>query len=73
MKVTVFGLGYVGSVTAGALARDGHQVVGVDVAKAKLDEVSAGRSPVLEPGLEEVIAEVVSDGRPRVTEAPRSR
>ena len=68
MKVTVFGLGYVGSVTAAALARDGHEVCGVDVAKLKLDVLRAGQAPVLEPGLDEIIAEAVADGRLRATD-----
>lgn len=68
MKVTVFGLGYVGSVTAAALARDGHEVWGVDVAKAKLDAVRAGYSPVLEPGVGEILSRAVSDGRLRATD-----
>lgn len=68
MRVTVFGLGYVGSVTAAALARDGHQVVGVDVAKPKIDAFRAGRSPVLEPGLEELIGAALADGRLSATD-----
>jgi len=70
VKVAVFGLGYVGSVTAAALARDGHRVVGVDVAAAKIDAIRAGRTPVLEPGLEAIIAETVADGRLRATDDP---
>jgi GDP-mannose 6-dehydrogenase len=70
VKVTVFGLGYVGTVTAAALARDGHEVVGVDVAASKIDTISAGRSPVLEPGIDEIVAAAVSDGRLRATDDP---
>ena len=55
-RVTVFGLGYVGTVTAAALARDGHEVVGVDVSPEKLETLRAGRSPVLEPGVDEIVA-----------------
>jgi GDP-mannose 6-dehydrogenase len=68
VKVAVFGLGYVGSVTAAAMARDGHKIVGVDVSKPKIDALLSGRAPVLEPGLEELISEVVSDGRLRATD-----
>ena len=68
MRVTVFGLGYVGTVTAAALARDGHDVTGVDVAKAKLDAVQSGRSPVIEPGIDELLAEAVARGRLRATQ-----
>ena len=53
MKVAVFGLGYVGTVTAACLASQGHDVWGVDVDAAKVDEVRAGRSPVAEPGLDD--------------------
>ncbi|HXV35655.1 MAG TPA: nucleotide sugar dehydrogenase [Myxococcota bacterium] len=70
MKVAVFGLGYVGSVTAAALARDGHEVVGVDVSQPKIEALRAGRAPVLEPGLEELIAALVRGGRLRATDDP---
>jgi GDP-mannose 6-dehydrogenase len=62
MKVAVFGLGYVGTVTAACLASRGHDVWGVDVDAAKVGEVRAGRSPVAEPGLETLIAEAVAGG-----------
>ena len=70
MKVAVFGLGYVGSVTAAALARDGHEVVGVDVAAPKIEMLRAGRAPVLEPGLEELVRRGVAEGRLRATDDP---
>jgi GDP-mannose 6-dehydrogenase len=70
VKVAVFGLGYVGSVTAAALARDGHDVVGVDVAPAKIEAIRAGRSPVLEPGVDDVIASAVAAGRLHATDDP---
>jgi GDP-mannose 6-dehydrogenase len=69
-RVAVFGLGYVGSVTAAALARDGHEVVGVDVSAPKIDALRAGRCPVLEPGVEELIRAAVADGRLRATDDP---
>jgi GDP-mannose 6-dehydrogenase len=62
MKVAVFGLGYVGTVTAACLASKGHDVWGVDVDAAKVGEVRAGRSPVAEPGLEALIAQAVTGG-----------
>ncbi len=70
MRVTVFGLGYVGTVTAAALARDGHDVVGVDISAPKIATISAGRSPVLEPGIDELIASAVANGRFRATDDP---
>jgi len=67
MNVTVFGLGYVGCVTAACLARNGHTVIGVDVNPDKVAMINEGRAPIIEPGLAELIAAVVSDGRLRAT------
>ena len=67
MRVSVFGLGYVGSVSAASLATDGHQVVGVDVSADKVAAINAGRSPIVEPGLEEMLARTVAEGRLRAT------
>ena len=67
MKVAVLGLGYVGTVTAACLASRGHDVWGVDVAAAKVDEIRAGRSPVAEPGLNALVARAVADGTLRAT------
>jgi len=63
MRVSVFGLGYVGSVTAACLARSGHDVMGVDVNPLKVDMVRAGTSPVVERGLGELLAGMVAAGR----------
>jgi len=62
MKVAVVGLGYVGTVTAACVAANGHDVRGVDVDAAKVDEIRAGRSPVAEPGLDELVAQAVTGG-----------
>jgi GDP-mannose 6-dehydrogenase len=62
MKVAVIGLGYVGTVTAACLAANGHDVWGVDVDAAKVDEIRGGRSPVAEPGLDAIVARAVADG-----------
>jgi GDP-mannose 6-dehydrogenase len=62
MKVAVVGLGYVGTVTAACLAANGHDVWGVDVDAAKVDEISQGRSPVSEPGLGAIVAQAVAAG-----------
>jgi GDP-mannose 6-dehydrogenase len=56
MRVSVFGLGYVGTVSAASFAADGHDVIGVDVNKEKVRMVNEGRSPIVEPGLDEVLA-----------------
>jgi len=61
MKVAVLGLGYVGTVTAACLATNGHDVWGVDVDAAKVDDICAGRSPVAEPGLDTLVARAVAD------------
>jgi GDP-mannose 6-dehydrogenase len=67
MKIAVFGLGYVGTVTAAGLASRGHDVCGVDVDAAKVSAVQAGRSPVVEPGVGDLIRDAVSSGRLRAT------
>src|SRR5581483_339575 len=70
MNVTVFGLGYVGCVTAACLARGGHHVCGVDVNEEKVGMINAGQSPIVEPGLGELIAAGRNDGRLRATTDP---
>jgi GDP-mannose 6-dehydrogenase len=67
MTVVVVGLGYVGAVTAACLAELGHRVVGVDVDRQKVDEIEAGRSPIVEPRLEELVAAGRAAGRLQVT------
>jgi len=67
MQVSVFGLGYVGSVSAASFAADGHHVIGVDVNPDKVAAINAGRSPIVEPGLEDVLARTVAEGRLRAT------
>lgn len=67
MKVSVFGLGYVGCVSAAAFADDGHEVVGVDVIPDKVAAVNEGRSPIVEPGLDELLQRGVQSGRLRAT------
>jgi GDP-mannose 6-dehydrogenase len=67
MRITVIGLGYVGAVSAGCLARRGHHVVGVDINPRKVASINDGHAPVLEPGLPEAIAEAVESGRLRAT------
>ena len=63
MKISVFGLGYVGCITAACLADEGHQVIGVDVNTAKIQSIQAGHSPIAEPGLAQMIGENVVANR----------
>src|SRR5262245_51483334 len=67
MRVSVFGIGYVGCVTAACLARDGHDVTAVDVDEEKIALVNDGRSPVVEPGMDGLVADGVRAGRLRAT------
>ena len=67
MRVSVFGLGYVGSVSAASFAADGHDVIGVDVTPEKVSAVNEGRSPIVEPGLEELLQQGVRTKRLRAT------
>ena len=67
MKVAILGLGYVGTVTAAGLASQGHDVVGVDVDRRKVATINAGQSPVVEPGVDRMVAGAVSAGVLRAT------
>ncbi len=62
MKISVFGMGYVGVVTSACMARDGMQVVGVDVSREKVDMIARGQSPIIELGLSELLDEAVKCG-----------
>src|SRR6185503_15561656 len=67
MQVSVFGLGYVGCVTAACLARHGHAIIGVDVNPDKVALLGQGTSPIVEPGLDALLEEVVTSGQLRAT------
>jgi nucleotide sugar dehydrogenase len=67
MRISVFGLGYVGAVSAACLASRGHEVIGVDVNPVKVDLISRGQAPVVEERIGELTARVVADGSLRAT------
>jgi GDP-mannose 6-dehydrogenase len=67
MRVSVFGLGYVGSVSAASFAADGHEVIGVDVNADKVAAINSGKSPIVEPGLDDLLSRAVADKRLRAT------
>lgn len=67
MKISVFGMGYVGSVAAACLADQHHEVVGVDVNPTKVNLINSGQTPVIEPGLGDLLRESVREGRLRAT------
>jgi GDP-mannose 6-dehydrogenase len=68
LKVSVFGLGYVGAVSAGCLAQGGHEVIGVDPVATKVDLINQGQSPIIEAEINEIIASAVKSGRIRATQ-----
>jgi GDP-mannose 6-dehydrogenase len=67
MKLSVFGLGYVGCVSAACFSRVGHEVIGVDSNPLKVEVINAGRSPIVEPGVEDLIVAAVKAQRLRAT------
>ena len=67
MRISIFGLGYVGCVTAACLAREQNEVFGVDVSVDKVAMINAGESPVIEPGLAEIISTAVKNRQLRAT------
>jgi GDP-mannose 6-dehydrogenase len=67
LKISVFGLGYVGAVSAGCLADNGHVVIGVDPVQTKVDLINQGSSPIVEERIDEIIAAAVSSDRLRAT------
>jgi GDP-mannose 6-dehydrogenase len=67
MNISIFGLGYVGAVSLACLAREGHKVIGVDVDESKLALIRAGKTPVVEEGMVELMAKVAAGGNVAVT------
>jgi GDP-mannose 6-dehydrogenase len=67
LRISIFGLGYVGTVSAGCLAGEGHEIIGVDPVQTKVDLINSGRSPIIEVEINELIASGVQQGRLRAT------
>ena len=67
MKISIFGMGYVGTVSAGCLAHEGHEVVGVDPVPTKVDLINGGKSPIIEEAIAELVEANVKSGRLRAT------
>ena len=68
MKVSIFGLGYVGAVSAGVLASEGNRVFGVDPNPTKVQLINEGKTPVIEPGIEDLISSAVAAGHLSATD-----
>jgi len=71
-KISIFGLGYVGSVTAACLASRGHDITGIDVQSEKVAQINSGKAPISEPDLDALIHEQVEAGRLRATDDPEA-
>jgi len=67
MKISIFGLGYVGSVSIACLAESGHDVIGVDINQTKTKMIKEGRSPIIEEGLGDLLKKGVTEGRIHAT------
>jgi GDP-mannose 6-dehydrogenase len=68
LRISIFGLGYVGTVSCGCLANAGHEVIGVDPIRTKVQIINAGQSPVIEVNIGEIVAATVKSGRLRATD-----
>src|SRR3954463_4364955 len=70
-KISIFGLGYVGAVSLACLARDGHEMTGVDIDEAKLEMLRRGQAPIVETGIQELTRSVIRHGNVTVTDSVR--
>ncbi len=67
MRISIFGLGYVGTVSAGCLGQAGHEVLGVDPLRSKVDLINSRKSPIIEAEIGEILATAVETGHLRAT------
>ena len=63
MNISIFGLGYVGTVTAVCLAKNGHRIIGVDANPFKVESINQAKSPIVEPGVDELLTEAIESKR----------
>ena len=68
MKLSVFGLGYVGTVSAACLASQGHEVIGVDTVQVKIDMINQGQAPIIEKDIDQIICSTVRHDRLKATD-----
>jgi GDP-mannose 6-dehydrogenase len=67
LKISILGMGYVGTVSAGCFAHDGHEIIGVDPVPVKVDMINLGQSPIIEADIGEIIASTTASGHLRAT------
>jgi GDP-mannose 6-dehydrogenase len=72
MNISIFGLGYVGCVSLGCLAKSGHHVIGVDISQSKVDQINSGKATIVEYGIDDLIYEQRQAGRVEATTNPEN-
>jgi GDP-mannose 6-dehydrogenase len=70
-RISIFGLGYVGAVSLACLARDGHEMTGVDIDPGKLSLLRSGQAPIVETGIQELTRSVIEGGTVTITDSVR--
>src|SRR5665647_1635252 len=72
MNISIFGLGYVGCVSLGCLAKNGHHVTGIDVSQIKVDQINSGKATIIEKDIDDIIAEQRANGNIEATTNSKS-